>query len=171
MADIEFTDIKIDGLAELETALKELPEDVAQKIFKSATRKAFNVVQKQVIANAPRGTTVLPHPFRKGSGYEARDIRLYQGIKMNVGVRGLGAAGGEVTARIGLTKSKKYRGRSIVFYGRFLEFGAPGRNIAPRKFMRSAFDSRAVEAVNVFKEEILKGIEKIAALKLKTKLP
>lgn len=158
MAVGEFITVEVEGLAELEANLNLLAENVAKQVLKKAATAAMVPLQNRIIANAPVGTETLPRAFRRGG--TLRTIRLREGILMNVTIKSDGVRGATVRVRIGLRKDIKFEGRSIVFYGKFIEFGTV--HMPAKRFFRNAFDVEKEYVIQRLADELEQGIEAVA---------
>lgn len=142
MAESSF---KVEGLAELERRLSELPFKLAKNIMRGALRAGANTMRAEAKARV-----------------SVRSGALRDSIRVSARLKGL-----EVTARV--TAGGKGR-KGDAFYAHMVEFGTQSHLIlpktkkalvingqlvkgvlhpgaAPRPFMRPAFDGRAQQAV------------------------
>lgn len=121
-------DIKIDGLAELERALKALPGKVAQRHMLNATRAGARVVARE----AKKLVT-------KRSGRLRRNIRLKRKVKRTPR---------SVTVSVGWGKDG--------FYGAFLELGT--QHIPARPHLRPALENNKREVMEKIRVILWRGI-------------
>lgn len=157
---------KVSGFADMERRLRELPDKFAKRILAKAVRAGAVVIQKEVIALAPRGKGVLARnvvvrPSKKD--FKTADSQFIVGV-----VHGRTAkvnAEGKVTVRnrwgkmVTRRATRREKAGEDPFYFRFQELGfravgthrgGPGHKIAGRRFMTQALPraaSRAIEAV------------------------
>lgn len=152
-------EMKIDGLKELDEALKKLPIELQKKELRAAVAKSSNILKKEVIAKAPVNTGRL------------RD-NVYRFYAKNQ------SDSGRATYIVGVRNGKKKRyvrsrknyrlgraGQSYVtdgdaFYWKFIEFGT--KKMPARPFIRPAFDGKKTEIIESIKLSLAKSIRKIA---------
>lgn len=141
--------VRIEGLAELERALKALPVELAKKTLTGALLSGAKIVVDDAKARVP----VL-------TGEVGRNIRAVPTRKTNYAA----------TVQIGVRKLKKkvlarLRRRnpnaSDPFYWRFLEFGTS--KMRARPFLRPAFEARKVAAAQRVSDAIRERLEAIVA--------
>lgn len=151
--------IKIKGLEQLQRALNQLPIELQGKPLRAAVSAGAKVIQKQAIENA--------EPHRQTGTLEkniviAKTRRPIPGqAQYSVGIRRVkkryvNNAANRRKNRVG----KKYEVYGEAFYWRFLEFGTSKYPKSP--FLVPAFESRKMEAIEVIKTRLAKGIEMIA---------
>ena len=165
---------KVDGFAQLDEALKMLPDEVQRKEVRSALRKAARVISDDASQRAP----VHAAPYEGPSKAQKKPGTL----RHSIAVRLLTARSAKdaVTARISVKKA--------AWYGRLVEFGhrivprlpkgdgvrgsaksmarrqarkaahARGQNVPAKPFLRPAFDAKGNEAVSVFADALGTGI-------------
>lgn len=139
------TTVRVEGLKELDDALQLLSSDIQNKIARAATNAAAQVIKNEAIKRAPADTGNLRKniivkrlPAQEASPLTSQHI---------------------VTVRQGkLTKKQKGAGLQDAFYGRFVEFGTV--KMAPRPFLRPAFDSKKTDAVEAMRVRIKQRIDK-----------
>lgn len=157
------------GLKELQEALKQLPDRIAKNVLRGAVSAGAAVVRKQVVANAPlwTGPVGKGHPkpgTLKKSIYQKQIGELSNNVKQ--------------TFFVGARRGKGYREKGQdAYYASWVEFGhffVPPRpkgvtRKAHRKenrskfvpahpFIRPAFESKKVEAVEAIKAYLEKRI-------------
>jgi len=136
-------DVKVNGLAELAAALKQLPAEVASKNggpLRVALRAAARVVADAAEVRAPKDTG-----------------RLGRAIAIQVDRNP-----GNVTERI-VVRPRAGKSRTDpkgAWYWHFLEFGTVKQPAQP--FIRPAFDAVKNEALSAFKNRLAKGIVRAA---------
>jgi len=149
----QITEIQLEGIPELELALKNIRGAELRKATMRAARNGAEVIRAQAAANAPydSGTDNL---FPQGHKKAGQAAHLKDNITLSVSTDPLK---GEVRARVGL----HWR----VWYGRLVEFGHAlavrshksgkrwvykviGR-VEAKPFMRPAFDAKKEEAIRV----------------------
>jgi HK97 gp10 family phage protein len=139
--------IRLEGAKDLQRRLKSLPAKVAGKVTRQALRAGAKIFQAQAASNAP---------VRKGL--------LSRSIKVRAAKRSRGRVGIVVQTSQGFFKG-------ATFYGAFQEFGwrvgrralgATRRLVPGKHFIKSAFDSRKAEALQVVTEQLRAGIEREA---------
>lgn len=136
----------IKGLAELELALRQLPDNIARNVLRGMVNAGATVIRQEVVARAPV--------------YEGDDKRADPGlIKRSVFQKQIPERSTRnrqtfyVGVRTGKGSTVKLRGRvlaSDAWYWRFLEFGRSG--MAAQPFMRPAMEARAQAAIDAMKK-------------------
>jgi HK97 gp10 family phage protein len=137
--------VQVQGLAELEAALEQLPEKVAKGVLISAVTDATEVFRM-------RAEELAPYDTQKKTG-----MHLTDGIKKQIRTGSHSVAGSWVHGKVALHPD--------VFYGRFIEFGwttPEGTAVAAQPFMRPAFDSNKFHAIAVISDSLGAGIEAAA---------
>lgn len=149
MASNEWGSTKVDGLKELNEALKQLPERVARNVLRGAANAGTSVIRKEVQQRAPvyTGEVSAGHP---PPGTLKRSIRQAQQRQLSSLVQQTFHIG----VRAATTRSKA--GAKIVgaYYWRFVEFGTS--KMSARPFLRPAFEAKklaAVEAIRAYLAE------------------
>lgn len=139
--------VKVEGLAQLEKRMQTLALDMQDKIARAATAAGAVVIKNAAIRNAPRDT-----------GNLAKNIiakRLPKGEAQHTSEH-------IVTVRKGkLTKKQKASGLKDAYYGGFVEFGTV--HMAPRPYLRPAFDQNKTQAVDAMKSRIETRLKKAGA--------
>lgn len=138
--------VKVQGLAELEAALNELPEKVAKKTLIAAMTEATEIFRQRAIEMAPYD------PAKK------EGMHLVDGIRKEMRTGSHGVKGSWVHGKVGLHPD--------VFYGRFIEFGwisaRGGTSIPAQPFMRPAFDGQKYRVIAVLSQRLEAGIQEAA---------
>jgi HK97 gp10 family phage protein len=148
--------MRIDGLKELQNALKELPKEIQKRPLRSAVSAGAKVIADEAIKKAPQGET---GNLRK-SIYRYRSRRQSTTGKETflVGVRKGKAkfVDNSRNRRLGRV-GKTYQTQGEAYYWRFVEFGTSSQPARP--FLRPAFENSKERAVQVMKERLGKAIE------------
>ena len=148
--------IKVEGLKELQKALKELPLEIQKRPLRSAVSAGAKVIADEAINKAPVGETgnLIKSLYR----YRSRRQSPTGKETFLVGVRkGKGIYGNtRLNRRLGRV-GKKYQTQGEAYYWRFVEFGTSKMPAQP--FLRPAFESAKERAVQVMKERLGKAIE------------
>jgi len=160
----QITEIKLEGIPELELALKNIRGADLRKATVRAVKKGAEVIRAEAAKNAPVGSgyeNMYPEGHKKAG--------MVGHLKDNIAVTlSTDSLKGEVKARIGL----HWR----VWYGRLVEFGHAlavrsrksgkkwiykivGR-VEAKPFMRPAFDSKKEEAIMVCDAEYRRLVAK-----------
>ncbi|MGL4480451.1 MAG: HK97-gp10 family putative phage morphogenesis protein [Aeromonas veronii] len=146
--------VKLEGLDDLNRAIKELVGDLKRKVVRSALRDAAKPIQRAAVANAP--VLKQDHPYRLPG-------TLKKSIVIKASKRFEGQ-GGEIGVYVAVRKRKGLGGKLSArnpydpFYWRFVEFGTV--KIAPRRFMTRAFDANAQGAIEIFQARLKTRIDK-----------
>ena len=125
-------EVKVDK-GEVLRKLHKLPGKIQERVLIGAVRASA----KPIIEEARRLV-----PRRTGN------------LAKSIGVNKLRTKGTVVAFAVSPRKGGKYDG----YYGHFVEFGT--RKMAPRPFLRPAFDRKGKESINAAKEYMAKRIEK-----------
>ncbi|MER2537640.1 MAG: HK97-gp10 family putative phage morphogenesis protein [Azonexus sp.] len=153
--------VEIAGLSSLNDFLQQLPAKVEQNIMRSAMRKGQNVIKKAAARQLESNGSIKTGALKKS-------------IKVSV------------SARYGKIKATVKAGDSTAFYAHMVEFGHFSRGkgqglkggfrskkaqraalkasgakfVAPKPFMRPAFDSNSITAINTVAEAIRARLER-----------
>lgn len=148
---MDFT-FKVDGLADCEAVLKELPEEVAKTVVFAALRDGASVAQNAILHAAPVGV-YGPHdppaPGRVKWGALRGNIVSVRRSKIVIGQAGY------------------IVGIGHAFWGAFQEFGT--RRMPARPWLRPAWEGVKETVLNVIKQRLAEGIER-AAKQLATRI-
>jgi HK97 gp10 family phage protein len=156
MADNSYS-IKIEGLAELESKLQGLPEEIAKKLFRRALRASGQVIQKEIQSRAPVKT--------EESGPRSNSLppgALKADIKTRVTVTPEKGGG---SASIGPSKKTAHvarwveNGHNIV--GHRPNKKKIGKKAKARPFIRPALDASAQKAVETFADVLGDAISEL----------
>jgi len=153
------TTLKIDGLKELDLALKRLPYEIQGKPLRSATSRAARLIRDEAIARAPEDTGNLKESIYR---YRSRSQSMPGREVFLVGVR-RGPRRRYANTRYNRRKGrvgKTYFEQGKAFYWRFLEFGTA--KMQKRPFLRPAFEENKMAAVDLIKERLRIEIDKAA---------
>ncbi len=162
------TEFKVEGLAELQKMLDDLPANIEKNIMRGGLRAGAKVVQEEAQRVCPVGSGNLPKGEISGS--------LKNSIRISMKVRK-----GKVQAFV-------KAGDKVAFYAHMVEYGTASHLIKPRDrkslflaglfkevikhpgatkkpFMRPALDNKAQDAIDTMadyiRERIPKEIEKL----------
>jgi HK97 gp10 family phage protein len=152
--------VKVDGLAELQKALLQLPIGIRGKPLNSAVLAGARVIQAKAKENARQirrtGTlekNIVVARSRKGTGLGRSEYAVL--------VRRVKNAYADTRKNRRLNRvGKKYYTYGDAFYWRFIEFGT--KNMARRPLLRNAFDAGKQRALETIKERLAKAIEQQA---------
>ena len=160
MADFQH----VQGLRELQAALKELPDRIARNVLRGSVSAGAAVIRKEATARAPVSTG----PKRQGQpppGTLKRSVYQKQIRNLSSLVR--------QTFIVSVRKGKKYRNQGKkgnlsqdAWYATFVEFGTA--KMAARPFLRPAFESKKGDAVAAIKDYLARRIPlEVAKLKVR----
>ena len=150
--------VRIEGLAELARALRELPERVAKNGLRVSVYAGAKVIRDEARLRAPKAAQSLglgqPPP-----GTLKRSVIMKQVPELSSQTR--------QTFFVLVRHGKKYRNQGKkgnlsqdAWYWRFLEFGT--RKMRARPFLRPALEAKRREAVQAMKERLAERIEREA---------
>ena len=147
--------VHIEGLAELDRALRELPLRIANRGLRTSVYAGAKVIRDEARARAPKAAQSLG-PKQPPPGTLKRSVIMKH-------IREL-SSGGRQTFYVMVRHGKKYQKQGKrgtlsqdAWYWRFLEFGT--RKMAARPFLRPALESRRREAVDAIKARLRQRIE------------
>lgn len=146
--------VKLEGLDDLNRAIKELVGDLRRKVVRAALRDAAKPIQRAAVAAAP--VLKKPHPYRL-PGTLKRSILVKASKRFN-------GAGGEIGVYIAVRKRKGLGGKASArnpfdpFYWRFMEFGTARQGKRP--YLLPAFETNTRNAIKIFQDRIKDRIEK-----------
>lgn len=152
-------EMKIEGLKEVNRALKELPNVAAGRALRSALTSSTLPLKKEMKKNAPRrsepGAKVISG--KKSTGGNAKGgfvkVRWPGNLAKSIITRLIDKGPHHVTLGVGPA--------SHGFYGLFAEKGTSHQPAKP--WMRPALDSQGQNVINRFAERIWQTIEREAA--------
>lgn len=149
--------VNISGLRELQAALKELPDRVAKNALRASVYAGAKIVRDDAKQRAP----IFTGPVSQGHPPPGT-------LKKAVIMKQIPEQSGKFrqTFYVAVRHGKKYQkvGKKEInrdaFYWRFVEFGTA--NMAARPFMRPAFESQKLAAVEAIKAKLADRIEEEA---------
>lgn len=139
MADVS---VKIEGLEQLQRALKELPRKLAGQVLGQATKAGAELVVAAARQRAPKKSHL---------------------VEKNISVqKGRGSLPERALYEVGVKKTRTKRGKRnwSPFYWRFLEFGT--KKMRARPFMVPAWEATQREALETITNNLKQGLEKVA---------
>lgn len=123
--------------------------DNLSKRLKELGKKGKKIQDEALI----EGAEVILKEMKKTSAFSDRSGNLRKGLKISKPktIKGIRAV------KIGIQKDDN----SDIFYGKFIEYGTTNgkRSIVAKPFMRPAFESKKVEALNVTKNKMKEGLK------------
>lgn len=142
--------IHVDGLRELEKKLLALPDKVNRRVLRKAVSDGAAVVRDEMRIRAPlyTGSVSQGHPppgTLKKAVFMSHARTSHQGYEAFV---------------VGVRHGKKAGKTGDAFYFRFVEFGTV--KMAPRPFMRPAFDVKKEAALQAITASLADGISQAA---------
>jgi len=153
MAKVET--VRIEGLAQLDRALKELPQRIANRGLRASVYAGAKVIRDEARSRAPKAAQSLG-PKQPPPGTLKRSVIMKQIPELSSLTR--------QTFFVTVRHGKKYRNQGKrgnlsqdAWYWRFLEFGT--RKMVARPFLRPALESRRREAVDAIKQRLSERIE------------
>lgn len=172
--------VKATGAADLDRALAELGNEVAGRLLYSALTAAAKPILAEASARAPiaskphfrykrqkarkvkrTGNKILDRYNRQLAREEARRMpaerTLVQPGNLRKNIAAMRLKSKKHLRTTGGNAMVALSWRSDAYYGRFLEVGT--KHIAPRSFMRDAFEARRMEALNTFISHLARGVE------------
>jgi len=156
---------QIKGLDDLQRVLDKLPGKVQAKVHEAALRAGANLWAREARLRAP---------VRSGSA--AANLKIFSKFSRKARRRiAIGRIGGFLQRNIRVQKQKTNDPEEIrlrvgpnrdAFYGNFIEWGytaADGKRIAPKPFLKPAFDTKKKEVLERISKAVGKRVEKEAA--------
>lgn len=149
----------VDGLRELQVALKQLPQNIGRNVLRGAVSAGATVVRNEAKQRARvyTGKVSAGHPppgTLKRSIYQKQKRELSSAVQQ--------------TFIVGIRKGKKYRNQGKkgnmsmdAFYASMVEFGTS--KMAARPYLRPAFEAKKEQAVSAIKAYLEKRIPEEAA--------
>lgn len=142
------TAVKVEGLADLGSALRELGDDMAKRIVYNATLRAARVVQREASARAPRSDK--PHRVGRGG-----TVVQPGNLAANIATKRLKQLKAGMATYEVRWKAKK---KGDPFYGLFQEFGTAHH--AAQTFMRPAFEQSKEQALIEMTDSLRRRIDR-----------
>jgi len=156
MAKVET--VRIEGLAQLDRALKELPQRIANRGLRASVYAGAKVIRDEARSRAPKAAQSLG-PKQPPPGTLKRSVIMKH-------IREL-SGGGRQTFYVLVRHGKKYRNQGKrgnlsqdAWYWRFVEFGTV--KMSARPFLRPAFDMKKNDALTAIKTRLAERIEQAA---------
>lgn len=153
--------VHIKGIDTLVEELKKLPEEFGQRKGSSAVFRASKIIQQAAKSYAAgrglrlSGALIENIAVKRDRTGNKNLISYHVGVRHGRNAYKAGTAYKEITRRKG-GKGLKVRYVNDPFYWWYHEFGAPGRNIPARPFLRPAFESNKVIAF----QEMIRFLER-----------
>lgn len=149
--------IRITGAREMEAVLRQLPAAIAKQALTKALRHAAQPVLDEARALAPVGQESKGRVRLRHTKRGKITISHYGKLKPSLRIATVPASQTPHSATVVVTVGK-------AFWGMFVEFGT--RFMAARPFLRPAFESKKMDALNrlgkALGEEIEKATKKLA---------
>lgn len=164
---IEF---ELKGFSDLQKRLQELPGKLQRKVMAGAVKEASGVIKQAAQANAPIAAENIYrkaiHKTGKKAGQHYKAKLAPGTLKRSIGIRQKrkGVSQGQVVFQIGPSKK--------AFYGQFVEKGHVLRkkikgpiigHVPAYPFLRPAIEQNAERAVEVMRQRIAEGLDRIVA--------
>ena len=150
--------VRIEGLADLERALRELPDRVAKNGLRVSVYAGAKVIRDEARQRAPKAAQALG-PNQPPPGTLKRSVIMKHVPELSGQTR--------QTFFVLVRHGKKYRKQGKkgnlsqdAWYWRFVEFGT--RKMRARPFLRPALEAKRREAVQAMKECLADRIEREA---------
>ncbi|NBU45443.1 MAG: HK97 gp10 family phage protein [Betaproteobacteria bacterium] len=150
--------VRIEGLAELNRALRELPQRIANRGLRTAVYAGAKVIRDEARHRAPKAAQSLGTK-QPSAGTLKRSVIMKH-------IREL-SGGGRQTFYVLVRQGKKYRNQGKrgnlsqdAWYWRFVEFGTV--KMSARPFLRPAFDMKKNDALTAIKTRLAERIEQAA---------
>jgi HK97 gp10 family phage protein len=147
--------VKVEGLAELAKALRELPDRVAKNGLRVSVYAGAKVIRDEARLRAPRAAQSLG-PNQPPPGTLKRSVIMKHIPELSTLTR--------QTFFVTVRHGKKYRKQGKkgtlsqdAWYWRFLEFGT--RKMSAQPFLRPALEAKRHEAVQAIKDRLSDRIE------------
>ena len=148
------TTVHIRGAREMEAVLRKLPDYIAKKVLNAALRDAAKPILDEARNLAPVGEESKGRMRLRTSKRGKTTVSNYGKLKLSLKIITVPAAMTVHSATVAVTVGK-------AFWGMFVEFGT--RFMSPKPFMRPAFESRKMEALDRLGKSLGEQIEKAAA--------
>ena len=161
--------VRTTGFKELDAALAQLPKAAAKRTLQRTLLKAGQPIADAAKANAPRDTGELADSIAVSTRIRNNAGRAEFAAVMRSGGSRSEARGAMIAARkatagqgsfamtfVGPAKPamKGKAAKAAAIKRIVMEFGSVKRNIAPRPYMRPAWDTKQGEALDIIKREL-----------------
>lgn len=151
------TTVRVEGLRELGEAMRELGTEVSEKIAHAMVSKAARMVRDEAKKAAPVRTgfmkqNIIVKKMRKSETDLTSEYRM--------GVRKYKVKYADTRFNVRKGRAGTYYGVDDAYYWRYLEFGTV--KMAPRPFIRPAFENNRMRAVDEMKRVGQRRIEAAA---------
>ena len=150
--------VRIEGLAQLDRALRELPQRIANRGLRASVYAGAKVIRDEARSRAPKAAQSLG-PKQPPPGTLKRSVIMKH-------IREL-SGGGRQTFYVLVRHGKKFRNQGKrgnlsqdAWYWRFVEFGTV--KMSARPFLRPAFDMKKNDALTAIKTRLAERIEQAA---------
>lgn len=154
---------QIEGLKELQHALRELPKRVAKKVTRRAMAEGAKPVVKEAQLLVPLLKEPVPHrkrgTIRKNIRYKVRAYKGGNQVDATIWVKSIGDK--KITDFKAKTGKPARENPDDPFYWWFVEFGT--RKMAARPFLRPAFEHKKDESLTKILETLDEGIKEEAS--------
>lgn len=147
------TQIRITGAREMAAVLLQLPHHIAKQALTKALREAAEPILDEARTLAPVGQESKGRVRLRRTKRGKVTISNYGKLKLSLRIANVPANRTPHSATVVVTVGK-------AFWGLFVEFGT--RFMSARPFMRPAFESKKMEALNRLGESLGEQIEKAA---------
>jgi HK97 gp10 family phage protein len=141
----------VSGLKELQAAMTELPANIARNVLRGSVNAGAAVIRAEAKARAPvsadLGLKNSPSPGTLRRAIYQKQIRERSSALVQTFFVGV---------RRGRSARKSKKGLIDAWYAHFVEFGTT--KMAAKAFMRPAFESKKMQAVQAIKEYLQKRI-------------
>jgi HK97 gp10 family phage protein len=153
MNDIKSETVSISGLSDLEKALTQFADRLQKNVLVGGVRAGANVFRKEARANAAVAEKAIIKAF------SGKKITVQPGfMKKNVMSWKLRKSPYAVTFSVGIVGWKNRFSKLFPFWWRFIEFGTS--KMAAKPFLRPAFESKKMEAIETMKKYLAARIDK-----------
>lgn len=146
--------VKVEGLRDCERALAELPKATGKNALRRVAKGALGPMQGHAAAIAPREFGDLAMSIQVSEKRTPRAKK--RPARRKVGGRWKSDPSTGIEMAMGPT-----RGKGVLNYASFQEFGTV--EMAANPYMRPAWDSGAMKALDYIKDELRAQIDKAAA--------
>lgn len=157
--------VKIEGLAELDKLLKQLPAKIEGNIVRSGLNASARVIRDAARLKAPVEDGELKKSIRVSSKIDRKTgtitARIVAGNNKAFYAHFIeyGTASYYTGTGKSVRRPYKIKGPVKISFGVFESIDHPG--VKPQPFMRPAFDENTDQALEAFKKQIVKRLEKL----------